>query len=145
MKKDKVVRTKLIKNMVVNLVLFTVIFSIFSLFIWVQVNNYLYNSADEELYQYKKQLEELSKYVTITESKIFPETTDANDELIEGVQNNIDKIANPRVETILRDSAGKVLATSLKVKSYADYLNNTDFSEDTVDKIYEISINYKYF
>ena len=145
MKKDKVVRTKLIKNMVVNLVLFTVIFSIFSLFIWVQVNNYLYNSADEELYQYKKQLEELSKYVTITESKIFPETTDANDELIEGVQNNIDKIANPRVETILRDSAGKVLATSLKVKSFADYLNNTDFSEDTVDKIYEISINYKYF
>ena len=83
MKKDKVVRTKLIKNMVVNLVLFTVIFSIFSLFIWVQVNNYLYNSADEELYQYKKKLEEISKYVTITESKIFPETTDANDELIE--------------------------------------------------------------
>lgn len=146
MKKEKIVRTQLFKNMIFNLILFILIFSIFSLFIWVQVISYLYNSAEQELFQYKKKLEDMSKYANITDAAttITDEVT-SDAELIEEVQTNIDKIANPRVVTILRDVDGNVLATSLKVKSFAEYLNKTDFNKDNIGKIYEISINSEYY
>ena len=127
-------------------ILFTIIFSTFSLFIWAQVGNYLYEAVDKELRQYKKQLEDISKYSS--ENKNFADILaekENNEILTEEFQKNLDRIANPRVVTILRDSNGQVLATSLKVKSFAEYLDSNKFDKDTVNNIYEISINSKYY
>ena len=71
MKEQRIIKIQLLKNMIVNLILLTVIFGVFSLFILNQFNNYLYESVDKELMQYKNQLEDISNFI-IKDEKIIP-------------------------------------------------------------------------
>lgn len=144
MKEQRIIRIQLLKNMIVNLILLTVIFGVFSLFILNQFNNYLYKSVDKELMQYKNQLEDISSFV-IKDEKTLNNEDFSDEELTDEVQKNIDKIANPRVVTILRDDDGDVIATSLSVKYFADYIGKSNFNGNRVGEIYEIKVNSKYF
>lgn len=144
MKEQKIIKIELFKNMIFNLILLTLIFGTFSLFILSQFNNYLYKSVDQEIVQYKQQLEDISDFVVKNDkTKSTEELTD--EELTAEVQKNIDKIANPRVVTILRDETGDVIATSLSVKYFADYIGKNDFNMKNIGEIYEIKVNSKYF
>lgn len=144
MKEQKIIKIELFKNMLFNLILLTLIFGAFSLFILSQFNYYLYKSVDQEIMQYKKQLEDISEIVVKNDkSKSTDELTD--EELTAEVQKNIDKIANPRVVTILRDETGDVIATSLSVKYFADYIGKNDSNMKNIGEIYEIKVNSKYF
>lgn len=149
MKEQKIIRIELLKNMIFNLILFTIISSTFSILILTQVSKYLYTSVDREIYQYKNQLVEISERSNSLKSgRMFPlieATTFSNEDLTEEIQNHIDKIANPRVITILRDMDGKVIATSLEGESFAKYLEKTNFNKDMSEKIYEICFNSKYY
>lgn len=143
MKEQKIIKIELFKNMLFNLILLTLIFGAFSLFILSQFNYYLYKSVDQEIMQYKKQLEDISEIVVKNgKSKSTDELTD--EELTAEVQKNIDKIANPRVVTILRDETGDVIATSLSVKYFADYIGKNDSNMKNIGEIYEIKVNSKY-
>lgn len=152
MKEQKIIRIELFKNMLFNLILFTLISSTFSILILTQVSKYLYTSVDREIYQYKNQLVEISE---MSKSKNLEKNTkmiplmetmeDSNEELAEEIQEHIDTIGNPRVITILRDMDGKVITTSLEGKSFAKYLEKTNFNKDMTEKIYEISFNSKYY
>ncbi len=144
MKEQKIIKIQLLKNMIVNLILLTVIFGVFSLFILNQFNNYLYESVDKELTQYKNQLEDISSFV-IKDEKTLNNENFSDEDLTDEVQKNIDKIANPRVVTILRDDEGNVIATSLSVKYFADYIGKSNFNGNRVGEIYEIKVNSKYF
>lgn len=144
MKEQRIIKIQLLKNMIVNLILLTVIFGIFSFFILNQFNNYLYKSVDKELMQYKNQLEDISSFI-IKDEKTLNNDDFSDEDLTEEVQKNIDKIANPRVVTILRDEDGNVIATSLSVKYFADYIGKNDFNCNRVGEIYEIKVNSKYF
>ena len=94
--------------------------------------------------QYKQQLEDISDFVVNSnKAKSTDELTD--EELTAEVQKNIDKIANPRVVTILRDETGDVIATSLSVKYFADYIGKNDFNMKNIGEIYELKVNSKYF
>ena len=124
MKEQRVIKIQLLKNMIVNLILLTVIFGVFSLFILNQFNNYLYESVDKELMQYKNQLEDISNFI-IKDEKTLNDENFSDEDLTKEVQKNIDKIANPRVVTILRDDEGDVIATSLSVKYFADYIGKS--------------------
>ena len=106
MKEQKIIKIELFKNMIFNLILLTLIFGAFSLFILSQFNNYLYKSVDQEIMQYKQQLEDISDFV-VNSNKTKSENELTDEELTAEVQKNIDKIANPRVVTILRDETGK--------------------------------------
>ena len=130
MKEQKIIRVELLKNMLFNLILLTLIVSTFSIFILNQFNNYLYKSVDKEILQYKQQLEDISDFVikdekTLENSNNIDDEELSDEELTSEVQKNIDKIANPRVVTILRDDKGDVIATSLSVKYFADYIGKT--------------------
>lgn len=144
MKEQRIIKIQLLKNMIVNLILLTVIFGVFSLFILNQFNNYLYKSVDKELMQYKNQLEDISSFV-IKDEKTLNNENFSDEDLTDEVQKNIDKIANPRVVTILRDDEGDVIATSLSVKYFADYIGKSNFNGNRVGEIYEIKVNSKYF
>lgn len=144
MKEQRIIKIQLLKNMIVNLILLTVIFGVFSLFILNQFNNYLYKSVDKELMQYKNQLEDISSFV-IKDEKTLNNEDFSDEDLTDEVQKNIDKIANPRVVTILRDDEGDVIATSLSVKYFADYIGKSNFNGNRVGEIYEIKVNSKYF
>lgn len=144
MKEQKIIKIELFKNMIFNLILLTLIFGTFSLFILSQFNTYLYKSVDHEILQYKQQLEDISDFIVKNEkNKNTNELTD--EELTAEVQKNIDKIANPRVVTILRDETGDAIATSLSVKYFADYIGKNEFSKQNTGVIYEIKVNSKYF
>lgn len=144
MKEQRIIKIQLLKNMIVNLILLTVIFGVFSLFILNQFNNYLYESVDKELMQYKNQLEDISNFI-IKDEKTLNNENFSDEDLTKEVQKNIDKIANPRVVTILRDDEGDVIATSLSVKYFADYIGKSQFNGNRVGEIYEIKVNSKYF
>ena len=144
MKEQRIIKIQLLKNMIVNLILLTVIFGVFSLFILNQFNNYLYESVDKELMQYKNQLEDISNFI-IKDEKTLNDENFSDEDLTNEVQKNIDKIANPRVVTILRDDEGDVIATSLSVKYFADYIGKSQFNGNRVGEIYEIKVNSKYF
>lgn len=144
MKEQRIIKIQLLKNMIVNLILLTVIFGVFSLFILNQFNNYLYESVDKELMQYKNQLEDISNFI-IKDEKTLNDENFSDEDLTKEVQKNIDKIANPRVVTILRDDEGDVVATSLSVKYFADYIGKSQFNGNRVGEIYEIKVNSKYF
>lgn len=144
MKEQRIIKIQLLKNMIVNLILLTVIFGVFSLFILNQFNNYLYESVDKELMQYKNQLEDISNFI-IKDEKTLKDENFSDEDLTKEVQKNIDKIANPRVVTILRDDEGDVIATSLSVKYFADYIGKSQFNGNRVGEIYEIKVNSKYF
>ena len=144
MKEQKIIKMELFKNMIFNLILLTLIFGAFSLFILSQFNNYLYKSVDQEIMQYKQQLEDISDFV-VNSNKTKSENELTDEELTAEVQKNIDMIANPRVVTILRDETGDVIATSLSVKYFADYIGKNDSNMKNIGEIYEIKVNSKYF
>ncbi len=146
MKEQKAIKNELLKNLLFNLILFIIVFSAFSMFIWLQVFSYLYDSSDKELYQFKKQLEDFEKYNTTVNIPEFLEdrNVETDDKLTEEFQISIERINNPRIVTILRNHDGKVLATSSKVKAFAEYLEESKIDKSN-DEIYEISINSKYY
>lgn len=145
MKEQKNVRIELLKNMLFNLIIFTVIFTTFSVMILIQVNRYLYTSVDNEMYQVKKQFEEMPKIVLTNSQSTQEEIEFADDMLIEVVQAYVEKVSNPRVITILRDDEGEILASSLNAKIFLKYLQKINFTTNNVNKIYEMCVNSKYY
>lgn len=59
MNEERKVKTQLIKNMILNLITFSIIFSILGIVIYSQFSNFVYNSADSELQNAVKQLENI--------------------------------------------------------------------------------------
>ena len=134
------IRTHLLKSMILNLILFTIVFGTFSIFILSQFNQYLYTSVDKEIYQYKDNLERKTKSEREKINNIFPRELLTEEELIQEVQSNINAIENPRIVTILRDGDGDVIATSLSVKYFAEYIDKTDWKSVDTNQIYEIKV-----
>lgn len=66
----KIIRKELIKNMIFNIILFTLLFSVFSLTIFYQVDKYLYTSVDSQLIETKNKLSEIAKDNPPTDFKI---------------------------------------------------------------------------
>lgn len=142
MKEQKVIRIEMLKNVLVNLILFTLIFSSFSMLILVQVNNYMYSSVDNEILQVKNQLEDMSKVAIVSENSLGISTEKI---FIDEIQNNVDKISNFRVITVLRDSEGEVLTTSVNGNFFEKCIEKLDFNKSNINRIYEMCINSKYY
>lgn len=149
MKEQKLIRNELLKNMAFNLILFSIIFTAFSIMILSQVSRYLYTSVDNEIYQVRKQIQEMPEIiVTVPSSQNIigqDEEDESQEALMELLQVNIEEVSNPRVITILRDEDGKVLSSSLSGKVFFKYLENLNFNTSNIDKIYELCVNSKYY
>lgn len=145
MKERKNVKIELLKNMIFNLIIFTIIFTTFSVMILIQVNRYLYTSVDNEMYQIKKQFQEMPKIVFTNSESTNAEVEFADDMLIEVVQAYVEKVSNPRVITILRNDDGDILASSLNAKIFLKYLEKINFTTNNLNKIYEMCVNSKYY
>ena len=143
MGEQKYIRKKLIKNILFYLLLLILIFMAFSFFILRQFNKYLYTSVDKEILQYKKQLEGMTEIIFYDEMLQPGELSD--EELTKEAKSKIEKIANPRIVAILRNKEGKVVATSLTAKYFADYIGTNEFNTKNFGTIYEIVVNSKYY
>ena len=140
MKEQKSIRKKLIKSLFFYLILLLILYTTFSLFILKQFSIYIYKPVDRELEHYKNKFEEIPDITVNSDNSEI-----SKDELINKAKDKVEKIANPRIITILRDNNGNVIATSIKYKYFSDYIKTGEFSPKNVNTIYEIEVNSKYY
>ncbi len=142
MNEQELVKKQLIKNMLLTLLAFTIIFTILGLIIYNQVSTSLYTSIDQEL------ISSRNKILTGNNRNGNNKIIDVADHgVIDNINNNQNpnrnKI-NPRVIYIVRDSNGNILNADTLGIFYEDYLATLEFDKTIINKIYNININGTY-
>ncbi len=139
MNERKKINIQLLKNTSINFILYAIIFTIFAALLYMQVNYYLYKTADSDL--------EKSRIEWITEKK-KQEKIKNNIIGIEEQSNyqatNLG-ISNINIIAIERGEDGSINTNSLINSSYLKYFEDIKFNESTLNQIYEVSINNKYY
>lgn len=139
MKERTKISINLLKSTLLNFILYTIIFLLFAGILYYQVNHYLYNSADTDLS--KAKIEWLSK-------KENEEKITKRDDWIGGMPepgNSLLGISNLRIIAIERTSTGEIKTNSMVNSEYLKYFTDINFDEEKINKIYEVSINNKYY
>ena len=130
MDEEEQVKKQLIKNMILNLITFSIIFYILGIVIYSKFSNFVYNSADNELQNAVIQLEDSQR-----NGEILPR-------VIEEERLNI-REQSPRLVFIQRDSDGNI-----KEIEENEYLNevfdDVYFDRTQINHIYEITIDNQY-
>lgn len=139
MSEQKIIKNQLIKNMMFNLIAFTIIFSVFGAIIYGQFSNSLYKSADEELLNSKDRmsfLQDLSK--DNPPSKI---TKNDNKQIEPRTKTGM----NPRLIYVLRDEDGNITSDGNIGYIYTDeYIESIKFDKENLNKIYKLSMDSMY-
>ena len=141
MNEQKIINKQLIKNMLLNLITFTLIFSVLGIIIYIQVNNLLYNSSDQELLNNKNRLGIMQDF---RENNPLRELTENVEEETETEERRIrnENIINPRLVYIFRDEDGNVIEETGKYNN--DYFEEVKFDKNNIDTIYETTVNESY-
>ena len=143
MEEQTIVRKQLYKNMVYNVIEFTLIFGIFSTTVFLAISGYLYASVDRELYDAANKLK--NTQIKLTGKKSY--TTIFQEEFIEridGFLNNY-KIENPKIVTITRDENGEILNGGNINGFFKEDLESISFDANKLNMIYETKINKKFW
>ena len=144
MDEQKIIKKQLLKNMILNFIAFTLIFSILGIVIYTSVKRSLYKSSDNELLNnfnrlaiiedFKGDYKELiNNEIIKTENMREPPE---NDRRIEDVE------ANPRLVYIFRDENGDVIEE--KGNYSEEYFENINFDRSKLNEIYEVTVNNTY-
>ena len=142
MSEQKLIKKQLIKNMMLNLITFTIIFSLFGLIIFSEFSKYLYKSADEELIKSKERINFIGidmKKENNPEKSFRSESKKEEPPTKSGM--------NPRLVYVYRDENGNVTNNGNIGYIYTDeFIKNLKFDKENIDKIYNISVesNYQY-
>lgn len=139
MNERKKINIQLLKNTSINFILYAIIFTIFAALLYMQVNYYLYKTADSDL--------EKSRIEWITEKK--KQEKIKNNIIGIEEQSNYQStnlgISNINIIAIERGEDGSINTNSLINSSYLKYFEDIKFNESTLNQIYEVSINNKYY
>ena len=144
MDEQKIIKKQLLKNMILNFIAFTLIFSILGIVIYTSVKRSLYKSSDNELLNnfnrlaiiedFKGDYKELiNNEIIKTENMREPPE---NDRRIEDVE------ANPRLVYIFRDENGDVIEE--KGNYSEEYFENINLDRSKLNEIYEVTVNNTY-
>lgn len=137
MNEEEKVKKQLIKNMILNLITFSIIFYILGIVIYSQFSNFIYNSADTEL---QNAITQISNNQRRNSSENLPRPIEGNKEERVGVN---PREQSPRLVFIQRDSDGNI-----KEGEDNEYLNeafdDVSFDKTRINQIYEIIIDNQY-
>ena len=123
MKEQKIIKKQLIKNMLLNFVTFTIIFTVLGLIIYGQFTSSLYISADEELLDKKNKMGIMQEI----KEKNNEENKIPNEALLDDTQNpkppqkedieseKQEEQINPRLIYIYRDENGKIISNKFGI------------------------------
>ena len=147
MSEEKQVKKQLLKNVLLNLITFIIIFTALGIIIYGQFRSSLYLSADSELersnYRREFRMENEDRF---EQRPIIPETSE-NKSLMENsnAENNSDVLneqaRSPRLVIINRDADGNISEQD----NLNDIFKNASFDKTNLNNIYEITIsNYTY-
>ena len=151
MKEQKIIKKQLIKNMLLNFVTFTIIFTVLGLIIYGQFTSSLYISADEELLDKKNKMGIMQEI----KEKNNEENKIPNEALLDDTQNpkppqkediepeKQEEQINPRLIYIYRDENGKIISNKTNTNNEQRF-NNIEFNKNNLETIYEITIDNRY-
>ncbi|TKC16778.1 sensor histidine kinase [Robertmurraya kyonggiensis] len=129
--KKKIFRQQQLKFMILNLLAFTVIFTIFGVIIFSQVQSTLFKKTDEELTSFKE-MSANHHLDNIQNKELSPE----------GPPNDRPKNSNPRIMVIEWDEYGQILnIDEIGTLFYETYFQNYRLDKTNLDKITMIQIN----
>lgn len=128
MSEEKIIKKKLIENMILYFIIFTCIFSVFGFVIFNSLKKEVYRSSDNELINAKGNIE---KYIVLM-----------------NIQDKIKKelvFVNPRIIYILRNQEGEILNEESIGRFYDEYITYIRFNKGNLGNIYQIQVNdYNY-
>ena len=130
------VKKQLVKNIIINLITFSIIFYLFGTVIYSQFYNSLYISADSELEtvinQANKDKENLPRKQTRNNGEVLFDIAQPED-------------LNPRLVFIYRNVDGEILENFERNNYINSLFTDVDFDEDNLNTIYEMNINNEYW
>ena len=144
MEEKEQVRLKFFKHIIYNICVFMIIFIVFGLFVFFMVQDTIYESVDNELYESERKILELENLSvnTILGTKEF------RNQIEDILQSNLNvyyitkRIVNPNVVVVVRDLDGEIINDDLGRLS--EYTSEINFDKENLDKIYEITIENEF-
>lgn len=149
MSEQELLKNKLVKHMIYNIIAFAAIFCVFGMFVFIMVRNITYNSVDNELYDSKMKLSESNSIYYQTNFIIGGFTQGQRNIVIEDSLDEsrtsaiIRNISSPKTTVILRNEQKEILNQE-NLGPVGEYINQIYFDSENLDKIYEIQIDEKY-
>jgi two-component system sensor histidine kinase CiaH len=132
---EKVIHNQLIKNIIYNFLIFSVIFTLFGILIFNTVKYSVYESSNRELNSIKEKILSVLDSKNVSRLNIFDDEKKLS---LVGIQ------INPRVTYILRDEEGNILNTDSIGRIYSEYGESISFDKSKLNSIYETVINNTY-
>lgn len=136
MNEQKEMRSKLIKNMLITLVIFTTLFLIFDLIIYNQMSASLYKDIDEELIREQERYFEIDKRIDEEKQKEEPPVRTGGD----GKRN----LSNPRLVWIIRDENGNITNRDGIGSIYQEYEDSIYFDSNNLMQVYTMKLAGEY-
>lgn len=137
MNEEEKVKKQLVKNMILNLITFSIIFYLLGIVIYTQFTNSLYMSADSELEKATYQIS--SREQNNKEKKPIPkENIELNEEPKYRDQ-------NPRLVFIERNQNGEIIEDSENIYRLNEIFTDVQFDTNQLNLIYEIKIDNEYY
>ena len=127
MSEEEKVKKQIIKNVILNLITFSVVFYILCIFIYAQFNSSLYLSADTAL----------EKFIVHESEEVGRRLPNGVTEIRVSVEDQ-----NPRLIFIRRNENGRILDDNNNLNTIFE---NTGFNSNNLNTIYEINIGGYYF
>ena len=142
MAEEKLIKKQLIKNMLLNFIAFTLIFSILGIILYTQVESSMYKSSDEELLNNRNRTGIIQKMGDDFDSRRVTMQDDIQNRNMEDLRpNKGNEIAiNPRIIYIVRNSAGE----EVQKDSISNNFGNISFDKNILNTIYTQKINNQY-
>ena len=140
-------KNSLIKHMVLNIVSFAIILSIFALFMFFIMKAVTYSNIDEELINAKNELVRISEYSKIESEHNIPKLFNSNayKKFQEEIKNNLriisTKVSNPRINMIIWDESSDIIVEFGRISEYDDELS---FNKNLLNVVYDKNIANKY-
>ena len=148
MNEEKQVKKQLFKNMVLNLITFSIIFYILGAVIYTQFNNTLYNSADKELTSTQNRESDIPKQrgEEINNKDGFePTQTEDFESLNKPTETKNQLEGSPRVAIIERNESGEIIENNETNNMLNSILKYAPFDKNTLGTVYETTIQkYSY-
>lgn len=139
MKERTKININLFKSTILNFILYTIVFLLFAGILYFQVDHYLYNSADTDLLKAK------AEWLSKKENDEILNRIDKRTGNIGEVTTSLLGISNLRIIAIERSPIGEIKTNSMVNSEYLKYFTDINFDEEKLNKIYEVSINNKYY
>ena len=136
MNEQERMKKSLIKNMLINFIVFTILFLIFDFIIFNQISNSLYRSTDNELER------EQRRYSQVQNKEIIDKPN--KQVQLNNIQNNKNNLMSPRIVWIVRNENGDIINSESMGRIYEEYGNSIEFDKNNLMNTYTIQIDNKY-